>query len=132
MRTQASARKTIGSKFMIEKKTFDGIDYKVVHEFEGWKIGFLRYSDRFSKFDRLERHLLTDEVFTLIDGEATIYTLEEETLVTTKMVKGKLYSVGKGTWHHVQVSKDALLLVVENSNTSRDNTEKRSVDHADQ
>ena len=66
---------------MIEKKTFNGVDYKVVHEFEGWKIGFLRYSDRFSKFDRLERHLLTDEVFVLLEGQAVLYTDKEEIIM---------------------------------------------------
>lgn len=102
----------------------NGSGFDVVHTFEGWKVAFITSAPQYGELKEFKRHLLTDEVFTLIDGEATIYTLEEETLVTTKMVKGKLYSVGKGTWHHVQVSKDALILVVENSNTNKDNTEK--------
>ena len=50
---------------MIEKFSFTGEDFKVAMSFESWKIGLLRYSQRFSKFDRLERHLLTDEAFIL-------------------------------------------------------------------
>ena len=38
---------------------FLGEDFKVVHEFEGWKIGLLRYSERFDSFKQEERHLLT-------------------------------------------------------------------------
>ena len=104
---------------MIEKKTFNGVDYKVVHEFEGWKIGFLRYSDRFSKFDRLERHLLTDEVFVLLDGEAVLYTDKEEII----MEKNFIYNIPKAEWHHIVVSEDAYVMVVENANTGDDNTE---------
>ena len=36
-----------------------------------------------------------------------------------------IYNVRKAAWHHIVVSEDATVLVVENSNTSRDNTEKK-------
>ena len=39
----------------------------------------------------------------------------------------KLYVVKKGTWHHLQVSEDALLVVAENSNTSKENTESKEI-----
>ncbi len=108
---------------MIEKSEFSGEDFKVVHQFEGWKIGFLRYSDRFSKFDVLERHLLTDEIFVLLEGEATLYTENEK----CEMKKCMLYNIPKGEWHHIVVSEDATVMVVENSNTLKENTEKKSV-----
>ena len=41
----------------IEATTFTGSDFKVMTAFEGWKIGFLRYSDRFSDFKVIERHI---------------------------------------------------------------------------
>ena len=104
---------------IIEKSLHLGQGFKVMTEFEGWKIGFLRYSDRFSKFDRLERHLLTDEVFVLLDGEAVLYTDKEE----IKMEKNFIYNLPKAEWHHIVVSKDAYVMVVENANTGDDNTE---------
>ena len=104
---------------MVEKFTFNGIDFKVVHQFEGWKIGFLRYSDRFSKFDRLERHLLTDEAFILLDGQAVLYT-EDESIPMEKCI---VYNFPKGAWHHITVSEDATVMVVENSSTCDENTE---------
>lgn len=91
-------------------------------EFEGWKIGFLRYSRRFSALTGMERHLLTDEAFVLLEGSATLY-VEQETIV---MEKCTVYNVKKGKWHHITVSEDATVLVVENSSTGRENTEKRS------
>ena len=104
---------------VIEKKTFDGVDFKVVHQFEGWKIGFLKFSDRFSKFDRLERHMLTDEVFILLSGEAMLYTDTEQ----MEMQKNFVYNIPKAEWHHIVVSEDAYVMVVENSSTCDDNTE---------
>lgn len=98
-------------------------DFKAVMEFEGWKIGLLRYSERFSEFKMLERHLATDEAFVLLDGEAVLY--ENET--PTKMEKCKVYNIEKGVWHHITVSENATVLVVENSNTSKENTERKSV-----
>lgn len=95
--------------------------FKAVLEFEGWKIGLLRYSERFSEFKMIERHLETDEAFVLLEGEATLY--EEEN--TYKMEKCKVYNVKKGLWHHIVVSENATVLIVENSNTTTDNTERK-------
>ncbi len=105
---------------MIQEFNFDGEDFKVMMRFEGWKIGFLRYSERFSKFNQLERHTETDEAFVLISGSATLYTENE----AKPMKKCTLYNIPKGVWHHITVSKKATVMVVENSSTSKDNTEK--------
>lgn len=108
---------------MIQKFNFDGEDFKVMMRFENWKIGFLRYSERFSKFSQLERHTETDEAFVLLDGSAMLYTETEK----IQMQKCTLYNIPKGEWHHITVSENATVMVVENSNTSKDNTEKRSL-----
>ena len=105
----------------IEASTFKGDGFLVLKQFEGWKIGFLRYNDRFSKFSEMERHKETDEVFILLEGSATLYT-DKETCIMEKCV---LYNIPKGVWHHIVVSEDATVMVVENSNTSKENTEKR-------
>ena len=102
---------------------YTGEDFKAVTSFEGWKIGILRYSDRFSDFKVKERHLKTDECFVLLEGSATLY--ENDT--PYPMQKCKVYNVKKGVWHHIVVSPDATVLVIENSNTSKDNTERISV-----
>lgn len=108
---------------MIEIYDYNGEDFKAVMQFEGWKIGFLRYSERFLKFACLERHLNTDEAFVLLNGDAVLYT-ETETL---KMQKCKLYNIKKGEWHHITVSENATVLVIENSDTSKLNTQKRDI-----
>ena len=51
---------------MIGKFKYDGEDFKVVMAYEGWRIGILRNSERFSASGHIwERHLLTDEAFVL-------------------------------------------------------------------
>ena len=40
------------------------------------------------------------------------------------MENGIVYNVPKCEWHHIVVSEDALVMVVENSDTSKENTEK--------
>lgn len=108
---------------MIEKYKYTGDDFSVLMSFEGWKIGFLRYSERFADFKVLERHNETDEAFVLLCGEAFLYTESE----SVQMEKCTVYNIPKGEWHHLTVSPDATVLVVENSNTSKSNTERRSV-----
>jgi mannose-6-phosphate isomerase-like protein (cupin superfamily) len=104
---------------MIEKHFYNGEDFKVAMQFESWKIGLLRYSDRFSKFDMLERHLLTDEAFILLDGTAILYTDQEQ----VEMQKNIVYNIPKAGWHHITVSKDATVMVIENASTCDENTE---------
>ncbi len=110
---------------MIDILKFEGEDFKAVCEFEGWKIGLLRYSERFSDFKILERHNLTDEAFVLIEGSATIYLSGGKGEITEYIMdKNAVYNIHKGVWHHIVVSEEATVLVVENSNTSKENTER--------
>lgn len=111
----------------MEKIPFIPQRWQVAVEDGGWKVAYLGYCERFSKFTELERHLETDEVFVLLRGSACLYIEEEK----YDMEPGVVYNVPKGQWHHIVVSEDAAVLVVESSDTSAENTEKRSVCHAD-
>ncbi len=108
---------------MIEVLKYEGEDFKKVLSFESWAIGLINWSERFSDFKVLERHLETDEAFILLKGEATLYTDEE----SVEMEKGVVYNIPKGVWHHIVMSRDATAMVVENDNTSKENTEKKPV-----
>ena len=108
---------------MMQKLRFDGEGFNVMMKFGAWRIGFIKYAERFSKVVYLERHLETDETFVLLDGEATLHTADEE----VKMEKCMIYNIPKGEWHHITVTDDATVMVVENSDTSPENTEKRHI-----
>jgi mannose-6-phosphate isomerase-like protein (cupin superfamily) len=95
--------------------------FTVAAEYGEWKVGMLHYNERFSRLGEMERHLLTDEVFVLVSGKATLYTESE----AVEMEQGSVYTVPVGVWHHIVVSEDANVIVVENRNTSIENTEKR-------
>ena len=109
---------------MIRVRVHTDAGFRVMEEYGEWKVGLLRYAPRFAHFGEMERHLLTDEVFVLLSGAATLYG-EEEAL---EMETGAVYTVPAEEWHHIVVSEDACVLVVENRSTSIDNTEKKYLD----
>ena len=108
----------------MEIAEFRGEDFQVMVKSDGWKIGFLRCSERFSGFGVLERHLQTEESFILLEGSATLY----ENYEPCEMEKCRVYTIGRGVWHHIVVSPDATVMVVENADTSLANTERVRVD----
>lgn len=92
--------------------------------YEGWLVGLLSYYDGFSSLSALERHNLTEEAFILVKGEATLYTADKDLNISDCIMEvGTVYTVEKGEWHHIVVSKDALVIVVENSNTATENSD---------
>ena len=105
---------------MIEQYSYSEEGWKVLIESGEWKIGMLRHNERFGAFRELERHTLTDEAFVLLAGSATLYTDSE----AVQMKPLTVYNIPAGIWHHIVVSEDASVLVVENRNTSKENTQK--------
>lgn len=109
----------------MQKYTFTGEDFKAVLQTPAWKIGLLRSSERFRTLTCFERHLCTDEAFVLLSGTACLYVKDEQENVTkTPMEKNAVYNVSKGEWHHIVVDEETTVLVVENADTSKENTEK--------
>ena len=112
----------------IKENPKSGSGFDTLHTFEGWKVAFITYGEQYGELKLVKRHTKTDEVFVLINGKATLFTADgDEPLQTTFLEKEKLYIVKQNTWHHLKVSKDALLIVVENSDTTKENTQSRTV-----
>lgn len=90
---------------------------------ENWRIAIINYACRFDEacFVQMERHLLTDEVFMLASGSATLVVGEKQKHY--QMEKRKAYNVKKTVWHHIFVSKNACVIVFEKDSTSKENTE---------
>ncbi len=93
--------------------------------YQGWRVAMIHYADHFDQknIKRYERHMETDEVFVLLKGEATLIVDGEE----YKMEPEKLYNIKAGTWHAIYMSKDASVLIVENADTSPDNSEYQEI-----
>ena len=108
---------------------FNGEGYKPLVDFGTWRVAFLRYIDELipENIHRLERHVETDEVFVLLAGEAILFFGEGENkieaLTSLKIKPGKLYNVRKNAWHCCVLSRDATILLVENNDTGKENTD---------
>jgi len=108
---------------------FNGEGYKPLVDFGSWRVAFLRFIDELipENIHRLERHVETDEVFVLLAGEAILFfgegEEEIEALTSLEMKPGKLYNVRKNTWHCCVLSRDATILLVENKDTGKENTD---------
>jgi ureidoglycolate hydrolase len=103
-----------------------------------WMIGVKNYklANDLNHFDYVEKHRLTDEAFVLLQGECTLLVdvsaaNNHEDLKPIEMKAGKVYCVHKGIWHNMIMSKDAKLILVENANTSADNSEMYTLTEAE-
>ena len=110
---------------MIEISTVSKKGFCLQTTHPGFKTAFITHSEEYGEKKTFKRHLETDEVFVLIEGGATIYSIEDEGERATALDRGRAYNVKRATWHHVKTTPDALLFVVEHSNTSKENTEVR-------
>ena len=93
--------------------SFAGEDYGRQFGGDGWQAAFLNFGPKFGHRRPPERHFKSDELFALLQGEATLFIGEEGREV--KMEKGKLYNVRRGTWHQIVAEKDSRVLVIENT-----------------
>ena len=76
----------------------------------------------------LERHNQTDELFLLLSGNAVMMegTVENETvtgITEKKMESGCIYLIPHGVWHNTWMEPGAKFVIIENADTSYDNTD---------
>ena len=104
--------------------------FNTIFKSDTWQIASIKYSKEYSKenFKSMKRHLTSDEIFVLVKGSATLYTVEEGKLITTEVEKEKVYCVCKNTWHYLVVSKDALLIVTEDSDMKPEDSETEDLE----
>ncbi len=116
---------------------FDGIGYKKLFHHQDWRIAILNYIDELEidKISYIEAHENTDEVFVLLNGSCTLFFPSvENNLITSfealKLEPFKVYKVNSGIFHTHLLSKDAKLLIIEEEDTSEDNSPKIYLDDA--
>ena len=102
--------------------------YQPLVDFESWRVAVLNYCDALlpERLHEMQRHDETDEVFVLLRGRCIIFIgdgqEEAGTVRGVDMAPLKVYNVKKGTWHNHTLSPDAMVLVVENRDTTEDNS----------
>jgi mannose-6-phosphate isomerase-like protein (cupin superfamily) len=108
----------------VEIKTWEGEGYHPLVADGEWLVALMNWEQRFdlSSIGKIERHNETDEVFVLLQGNSILYIKNEDGLHTYVMKPGVVYNVTKATWHNVVGSRDATWLIVENKNTTVENS----------
>lgn len=114
---------------LLEIKQYVGEGYHPLISFGTWQVAILRWKQSMTpeNIEVMERHTQTDEVFILLEGQATLIIGGRQGMVEgvhpQAMEKGKLYNVKQNAWHTAIISRDASILIVEQRDTGKENTE---------
>ena len=117
----------------LEIRKYDGEGYKELVAYGGWRVAILRYLDELQpdQIDEMERHTGTDEVFVLLHGLGVLLLGGNEARVSgiysQAMEHGNIYNVKCNVWHTILLSWDASVLLMENRDTGRHNSEYTSL-----
>ena len=94
---------------------------------QDFKCAFITAHEQyaFGRIRNIKRHNDSDEIITLLRGNATIITAEslDGNFTKTELEPNVAYNVNKSTWHYLAVSDDAILFVTENARVSKENTD---------
>ena len=116
------------SNELLEIKEYTGEGYLPLIRYENWRVAELRYCDELlpQNIKKFQRHNETDEVFVLLAGECTLFIADGHNKIdhiyAQKLKPLQIFNVKKGAWHSHTLSKDATVLIIENENTSDDNS----------
>lgn len=108
---------------------FNGEGMQRVFENEKWTVGIKNWkpANDVTGIDCLERHNKTDELFVLVEGSCTlVYANETEgglEFGAVKMEKDKVYNIPATLWHNTITCKDTKMILIEDSNTSMENSD---------
>jgi len=114
---------------LLEIRQFSGKGYQPLIDFNTWRVAILRWEDTSppGNIESMERHIQTDEVFVLLEGEAVLILggngAGVDGIYPHKLEPCKLYNVKQNTWHTALLSHDVSILIVENCDTGVENTE---------
>ena len=113
---------------LLEVRAHDAPDYKPLIDYQSWRVALMNYTPDLTpdKIDRMQKHTETDEVFVLLQGRCILFLGEGDEAVTNvhaaDMEPNKLYNVKRGIWHSHTFSEDAKVLIVENRDTTDENS----------
>lgn len=114
---------------LVEIGSYFGDGYRPVLDFEGWRVAMLRYGHGLkpSGFHRVERHRDTNEVFILTAGQADLIVCDGDAVPTdpavVSMTLNVAYNIQRSVWHHVVMSADAHIVLVERTDTGAANSD---------
>ncbi len=107
----------------------EGEGYQALVDYGGWRVAILRFQDALLPEHQttMERHIETDEVFVLTKVKGILIMggngSQVDGLEVQVMEIGKIYNIRKNAWHTLSLSSDASVLIVENQDTGKHNSE---------
>lgn len=115
-------------QYGVEQIHFPKEDYLPLKDFEAWRVAVLKSCEntRLENIHWMQKHLETDEVFVLLQGKCTLLLAGDgeipQEVKTVEMEPHKIYSIKKGYWHNHVLDELGEVLIIENSNTTDDNS----------
>ncbi len=113
---------------LLEIRTHQAPAFQPLVDFGAWRVALLNYIDHLlpQNLTNMQRHDETDEVFVLLKGRCILLVgdgkEETGTIQAQDMAPLTLYNVKRGVWHTHTLSEDASVLVVENRETTVENS----------
>ncbi len=113
---------------LMEVHEYTGQGYLPLIDYGEWRVAILRYIEDLlpQNLDQMQRHDETDEVFVLLEGRCILFVGEGDDNVSNihalDMEPLKLYNIKTGCWHTHTLSADATVLIVENRDTTLENS----------
>lgn len=115
------------AKELIDIIEYTGSGYMPLVDFSHWRVAMLNFDEKYliENIDYFQKHDETDEVFVLLDGNCTLLAADENEILNITAVKMeplKVYNIKKGILHSHILSEDAKILVIENIDTTVQNS----------
>lgn len=117
------------SAALLEIKTHIGPGYLPLVDYGAWRVALMRWCVEClpANIAAMARHAETDEVFALLEGRCILFIGAGPAdcigeIEAQDMAPGCLYNVKRGVWHAHAFSPDALVLIVENRDTTSHNS----------
>jgi len=118
-------------QYLLEIHNCEGTGYQPLIDYDKWRVAILRYCDELlpERIFAMQRHNETDEVFVLLEGRCILFIVEGNDSLTSitgiDMEQRKIYNVKRGVWHSHTLNKEASVLIVENRDTTIQNSPKK-------
>ena len=109
---------------ILDVQQYHGEGYAPVIDFGTWRVATLNYTPDLlpEAIHQMERHNASDEVFVLLAGQCILYLGEGDASIerihAVDMQPRQYYNVKRGGWHASTLNRDAVVLIVENRDTS--------------
>lgn len=121
---------------LLEINEYAGPGYQPLVDYGAWRVALLCYIDELlpERLAAMQRHDETDEVFVLLGGRCLLFIGEGDATVSeihaVDMQPFKTYNIKRGVWHTHTLDQQAAVLIIENRDTTLDNSPQVALNEA--